>query len=244
MIITANTGRIPAYEFATNTTTVVGSPNNAGGAAVGAVLFRNTPAFNVTPPNVNGALSFGIGNPIVFDRFGNRTQTPTIRKPLRFRAVTDASASNFNTFNTAASHVAGIAALMLQLKGGPKSLTPQQIIQYLERSAVDMDDPFTPAFDVGFDDTTGYGFVDALAALDLVAPTNAPTKAPTKKPTKAPTKSPTKAPSKAPTDIPTNLPTEAPIKNQKCGLLRLSIFCPFSSTGCSLFERIFKIGGC
>jgi hypothetical protein len=176
VIITTRTGRIPLYEFASNTTTVVGSANSVAGTAVAAVLFKNTPAYNVTPPNANGAQTFGIGNPIVFDIFGNRTQTPTIRKPLRLRAVGDASAKNFNFFNTAAAHVAGIAALMLQAKGGPKSLTPQQVTQYLERSAMDLDYPFTPGFDVIFDDTTGSGFVDALAALDLVTATKAPTK--------------------------------------------------------------------
>ena len=175
VIITANTGRIPFYEFSTNTTTVVGSSNNAFLTTVGPVLFRNTPAFNVTPPSVNDALSFGVGNPIVFDKLGNRIQTPTIRKPLRLRAVTDASTKDISV-NTAPAHVAGIAALMLQAKGGPKSLTPQQVTQYLERSAMDLDYPFTPGFDVIFDDTTGSGFVDALAALDLVTATKAPTK--------------------------------------------------------------------
>ena len=155
-----------------------------------------------------------------------------VRKPVRFCA---ASFTN-NTINSFAqsstAHVAGIAALMLQSKGGPKSLTPQQVTQFFEMSAVDMDDPYTNGFDVGFDDATGFGLIDALAALDLVTATKAPTKAPTKKPTKNPTKAPTK------------FPTKAPIKNQKCGLLRLSIFCPFSDTGCGLFKRIFKIDGC
>ena len=34
----------------------------------------------------------------------------------------------------------------------------------------DMDDPFTPGFDTGFDDGTGYGFLDANLAVQAVIP--------------------------------------------------------------------------
>lgn len=40
VILTASTGRLSIYEFPTDTTTLVGSPINAGGAAVGSVLFE------------------------------------------------------------------------------------------------------------------------------------------------------------------------------------------------------------
>jgi hypothetical protein len=248
LISTSNTGRIPMYEFPSNTTSIVGKSNSALVTAVGSVFSQNTPLFNVTPPNINGINpTFGVGNPILFDRFGNRTLSPTIRTRLRFRAVTDSLVAN-PTRRTQSSGsysiVAGIAALMLQAKGGPKSLTPQQISNFLEISAIDMDDPTTPGFDVGFDNATGFGFVDALAALDAATATKAPTKAPTKKPTKAPTKKPTTSPTKVPTSVPTNEPIMAPIKNQQCGFLRLSIFCPLSDTGCGLFKRLFNIDGC
>lgn len=38
----------------------------------------------------------------------------------------------------------------------------------LTSTAVDMDDPFTPEFDEGFDFATGHGFVDALEALESI----------------------------------------------------------------------------
>ena len=45
------------------------------------------------------------------------------------------------------------------------SLTPAGIETALKDSAIDMDNPFTVGFDVGDDDATGAGFVDALGAL-------------------------------------------------------------------------------
>jgi hypothetical protein len=104
-----------------------------------------------------------------------------------------------------------------------------------------MDDPFTAGFDVGFDNATGFGFVDALAALDVALATKPPTKSPTKKPSKVPTKAPTKTPTKVPTKTPSKAPSTAPIK-KKCGFFGFSIFCPFN--GCGLLKRIFKINGC
>ncbi|BEL12333.1 hypothetical protein Q0Z83_105240 [Actinoplanes sichuanensis] len=102
----------------------------------------------------------------------------------------------------ASPHVAGLAAL---LKSYQKSLTPDQIEATLEKSAVDLGP-------VGFDNDFGNGRVDALAALNALAPaTTAPTTPPTTAPvTKAPTTAPTTPPTKAPT-TPTTPPTKAPI---------------------------------
>ena len=36
------------------------------------------------------------------------------------------------------------------------------------RFVSDMDDPFTPDFDFGFDYATGHGFVDALEAVGVI----------------------------------------------------------------------------
>jgi serine protease len=99
----------------------------------------------------------------------------------------------------AAPHVAAVAAL---LKSYQSSLTPDQIETALEKSAVDLGQP-------GFDNDFGNGRIDAVAALNAVAPaTTAPTTPPTKAPTTAPTTPPTTAPTKAPTTAPT---TSAPV---------------------------------
>jgi len=58
---------------------------------------------------------------------------------------------------------------LLRFRGGRKSLTPAQIYSTLEATAVDMDDPFTSGvFDTGFDVGTGYGLVNAAAALQAL----------------------------------------------------------------------------
>jgi hypothetical protein len=53
----------------------------------------------------------------------------------------------------------------------------------LERTAVDMNDNATAALDTGFDSSTGYGLVNASAALDVAdsftaAPTPSPVQSP------------------------------------------------------------------
>lgn len=58
-------------------------------------------------------------------------------------------------------------------------LTPTEIYSAPEATAGDMDDLFTPGFDIGFDFGIGHGFVNALAAVNSVpmmapSPTTAP----------------------------------------------------------------------
>jgi serine protease len=100
----------------------------------------------------------------------------------------------------ATPHVAAVAAL---LKGYQSSLTPDQIETALEKSAVDLGQ-------AGFDNDFGNGRIDAVAALNAVAP--APTTPPTTTPTTPPTKAPTTSPTTAPTTVPTTPPTTAPTK--------------------------------
>ncbi|MEU4622160.1 S8 family peptidase [Actinoplanes sp. NPDC023801] len=95
----------------------------------------------------------------------------------------------------AAPHVAAVAALLKSYQG---ALTPDQIEAALKNSAIDLGQP-------GFDNDFGYGRIDAVSALNAVAPA---TTAPTTPPTKAPTTPPTTAPTKAPTTAPT---TSAPV---------------------------------
>ena len=47
-----------------------------------------------------------------------------------------------------------------------RRLTPDDIYDILEDTAIDMDDPFTLVFDNGFDFGTGHGFVDAEEAVE------------------------------------------------------------------------------
>jgi hypothetical protein len=169
------------FEFATNTPTIVGAKNSKSAATVGVAPVFMTPAYNVSPPVLQFFSSVG-GVPILFDKFGNRTEEPEIRK----KPSVIGPDSVFTTFYTngpgglyygtpcAAGHVAGVAALLLDWAGGPKSLKPLDLYGILERTAIDMNDVATTDFDTGFDFSTGYGFVNASAALD--ATVQSPTK--------------------------------------------------------------------
>ncbi|MEQ9439950.1 MAG: T9SS type A sorting domain-containing protein [Cyclobacteriaceae bacterium] len=175
-------------EFAEDTQapTIFGHSNSAKGIAVGATAWFNTPKFNdnLSRPAINGFSSKG-GIPILFKDNG-KARDPEIRnKPeivgpdggnttffgsdLSFTVPGTDEPDDFpNFFGTSASapHLAGVAALMLQLANN--TIDRQMVERLLMQSAIDMDDPTTPDFDQGFDFKTGRGFVQADKALALV----------------------------------------------------------------------------
>ena len=175
------------FQYATRSSTVFGHKNAEGCIAVGASAYFNTPAFNanLTRPLINNFSSAG-GTPILFDTRGNRLGAPVIRQkpevvgpdgsnttffPPGPLSRTDNEGDGFPNFfgtSAAAPHVAAVAALMQQQARG--TLSPADIRTKLIQSAIDMDDPFTPGFDMGFDFGTGHGFVQADRALAGGAP--------------------------------------------------------------------------
>jgi len=168
-------GNLSINEFDTNSSTVFGHANAEGATAVGAASFTDTPAFGTNPPEVEEFSSAG-GTPILFDNQGNRLPEPEFRENPDIVApdgtnttffgndiAADADSDpNFFGTSAAAPHAAGVAAL---LKEADPSLTPSEINQLLETTAIDMDDPSTPGFDTGFDPVTGHGFIQADEAL-------------------------------------------------------------------------------
>jgi hypothetical protein len=177
--------------FAANSAgaTLQGHHSAAGGVAVGAAFYFNTPACLTTPAKLESFSSEG-GAPILFDVNGTRLATPVVRqKPdfvgpdggndtfLGFTLASDGvtggllnttitacqnnpSYPNFFGTSAATPHVASIAALMLQAN---PAATAAQIYDALRNSALPMD-ATTPNFD------SGYGFVQADAALALLPP--------------------------------------------------------------------------
>ena len=165
-------------DFPTDSSTNYGHSNAAGAAGVAAAFWRNTPRFGVSPPVPEVFTSAG-GTPIFFDTAGNRIAT-VVRDQPRFTGP-DGGVTTFfggrdsfgtrtpggnHFFGTSASapHVAAVAALMLE--ASEDVMPPDVVYDILEQTAIDMDDPFTPGFDNGFDFLTGYGFVDAEEAVE------------------------------------------------------------------------------
>jgi subtilisin family serine protease len=157
-------------EFDTQSSTIFGHANAVGAEAVGAARYSNTPAFSVSPPILESFSSSG-GTPILFDLSGNRLATPDPRsqKPeivapdgvdtTFFGSDTDGTGfPNFFGTSAAAPHAAGVAALLLQAK---PSLTPVEMYQRLENTAIDMGVP-------GFDNASGFGLIQTEAAVAVL----------------------------------------------------------------------------
>jgi len=159
-------------EYNTNSSTIFGHANAAGAEAVGAAAYFDTPPLGVSPPVLEPYSSSG-ATPILFDLAGNPTSDPRAVKPeivapdcadtTFLVSEVDLEPDGFPNFcgtSAAASHAAAVAALLLDLK---PILAPTQMYETLENSAIDMVAP-------GFDNDSGFGFVQADAALAAVPP--------------------------------------------------------------------------
>ena len=167
-------------EYVTNSSTVFGHANAASAVAVAASPWYNTPVFNtnITRPVVESFSSQG-GTPVFITKEGVNTgydDSKIRRKPVVtgpdggnttfFGSDTSLDPDTYPNFfgtSAAAPHVAAVAALMQE--SARNTLTPASITDKLIATAQDMDDPFTPGFDTGFDFRTGYGFVQADQAV-------------------------------------------------------------------------------
>ena len=149
---------------------LVGHAKADGAIATGAAYYLQTPAYGVNPPVIESYSSVG-GVANYFTSFGKRI-TPFVRKKPEIVAPDGVATSFFslpNFFGTSAAvaHAAGVAALMIQSEK-LKRITPAQIKGILTANTYDMDDPYTPGFDKGFDFATGYGLIKADGAVGAV----------------------------------------------------------------------------
>jgi hypothetical protein len=156
-------GPFNAFEFTNSQighSTVSGNHQAAGLIAVGAAFYNN-PVNNPEDFTSLGTVK------IFFDTEGNRVTTTYRNKPqvtgidgtnTTFFGGIDVEGDGFPNFfgtSAAAPHVAAVAALMKQVA---PSATPRQIRIALEQTAADMGP-------VGYDFFTGYGLVQADAAI-------------------------------------------------------------------------------
>ncbi|MEO1147801.1 MAG: S8 family serine peptidase [Cyanobacteria bacterium J06638_22] len=177
-------GNFSIDEFDTRSSSLFGHANAQGAQAVGAAAFFETPAFGTTPARVEPFSAVGT-TPILFNTAGDRLPQPEVRPKPEIVAPDGTNTTFFgqdipqdadtfpNFFGTsaAAPNAAAIAAL---LKQADPSLTPDEIYTLLQTTALDMDDPATPGFDTGFDNTTGFGLIQADRALQALADSNQP----------------------------------------------------------------------
>ncbi|MGC1464341.1 MAG: FG-GAP-like repeat-containing protein, partial [Pseudolabrys sp.] len=161
----------------TNAGTIYGHAAAENAIAVAAADYSDTPAFGLSPPIVE---RFSSGGPtrILFDAAGNALATPEIRQTPEITAVdggdttffgSDTDGDGFPNFfgtSAAAPSAAAVAALMLQANG---ALTYSDVLNLLEDSAIDMDDPATAGFDSGFDNRTGAGLIQADKAVEYAS---------------------------------------------------------------------------
>ncbi|HEY1283401.1 MAG TPA: S8 family serine peptidase [Steroidobacteraceae bacterium] len=186
-------------EFDTRSNTVFGHANAQGAEAVGGAWWFDTAAFGAANhPQCNKACvnsySSAGGTPILFDERGRRLSNPFLGfKPgvtgpdggnttfFFFNQTTPAPGEpddfpNFFGTSAAAPHVAAVAALMLEKR---KGLQPREIYTVLRATAEDIRlrslDTRDPTATVpipnskGFDFDSGFGLVNAQAALKAIS---------------------------------------------------------------------------
>ena len=162
-----NYGNQAFTEWNTSSSTVFGHANASGAAAVAAAPYFGTPAFGVTPPQVEPYSSLG-GTPILFDTAGNRLASSVTRNEPKFTAPDGGNTTfffsddsdpdtfpNFYGTSAAAPAAAAVAALMLQLN---PNMTAASVYSTLQGTAQDMGT-------AGYDLTTGSGLIRADLAI-------------------------------------------------------------------------------
>ena len=172
-------GNMRVLEYDTASGTAVGHTAAPGVISTGAAFYQDTPEFGVDPALLREFSSNGEPVPQFFDDVGRRLAEPEVRQHVdivgpegvdnSFFGAEDLESNglpNFSGTSAAAPHVAAAAALMLERN---PSLWPEDVAELLTSTALDMNDPYTPGFDIGADPSTGSGLIDAEAAIELAA---------------------------------------------------------------------------
>lgn len=157
-------GNMTINEYATYSASSYGHAIATGSHAVGAARYTQTPAYGVTPPSLENFSSRG-GVSILYDLAGNpinvKRQKPNIVAPNGVDNTffgSDYEGNGWpNFFGTSAAtpHAAAVAAL---IKSFNNQLTADEILTIIDSTAIDMKN-------AGFDYASGYGLIDASAAL-------------------------------------------------------------------------------
>ena len=160
----------PAEYFKYNTVTTGGHAMAAG--------CNGTAAYGVFKPNIPESFTSPGPATIFFDSNSNRLPVPEYRQQPRVAAADAGNTSffsgdttsdldtnpNFSGTSAAAPHAAAIAALVLQSRGGPGSVSPEEMTQILQDSAFPHD--LDPNYSSGKAYTTDGGIVTVTISSD------------------------------------------------------------------------------
>lgn len=160
-------GDLTFQEHISGQSTIVGQPNAEGAIAVGAVLYSNTPTYGVNPPTI---ASFSSRGGMIVNNV-NRNK-PEITAPngvntsIQFGSINLEGDAHPNFFGTSCSapHAAAAAALLIhgRKKFTGHVMTPAEVKSLITSSAINMGGP-------GYDDSTGYGFLQPYIAMNTFA---------------------------------------------------------------------------
>jgi FG-GAP-like repeat/Subtilase family len=137
--ITAGDG-FPATISGANTGTVVGHAMTPGAITAGAVSAADTPAFGFDPASESFSSS-GAGAELLFANNGTALSSPDVLSPVAVSGVDDISTTvsgdlgDFYGTSAASASLAGVAALILS---ADPNLTPAQVEQIMEQTALPM----------------------------------------------------------------------------------------------------------
>ncbi len=166
-------------EFKTNSSGLFGHANSGYAITVGAANYLETPAFGAPFPLLEYFSSAG-GTPLILDLNGNALGNPFIpEKPdvvapdnvnTTFFGKVDTDADgkpNISGTSASAPHAAGVVALLLDSN---QELQPADIKKILQDTSIDIfqrNNGVKTDTDSGFDFDSGYGLINAEAAVDL-----------------------------------------------------------------------------
>ena len=154
---------LPVTISGANIGTVFGHAMTPGAITVGAVNTADTPAFGVSPPTSESFSSSGAGTELLFANNGTPLSSPDMLSPVVVSGVdnihtTVSDLTDFYGTSAAAASLAGVAALILSAN---PNLTPAQVEQILEETALPMTNSAV----------SGAGLVQVDAAVQAAVPT-------------------------------------------------------------------------
>jgi subtilisin family serine protease len=177
-IILNNTDGI-IQEYGTKSGGLFGHANSISAITVGAANSRETPSFGISPPLLQHFSSAG-GLAIKRNKKGERLNPPFVAKKPDIVGPDNVNTTFFGTQDTdndglpnilgssaAAPHIAGVVALLLEANN---KLQPADVKAILQKTAIDItkrNDGEATLINNGFDFDSGFGLVNAEAAVDL-----------------------------------------------------------------------------